>query len=81
MATMDVGPWGGTPETFNQQAEWDKSLRLRLNHLGGQQARDSKTSWAIESGRVYGLRQWKYNRQHHTKLVAKLKHLPTEHAW
>ena len=52
-----------------------------LNQLSNHQADDEKLAWAIESGRVYGLRQQKCNVRLQKQLNREFRHSPTEPMW
>ena len=49
--------WRSAAERLNQFASMDPSLRQELNALSVAQARDDKIAFALEAGRIYGLRQ------------------------
>ena len=51
--------WMTASERMNSFARMDTSLANRLNDLSEHQARENKLAFAIESGRVYGLRAQK----------------------
>ena len=59
MATSGLGPWGTAQQRLGQNARLDRHLADSLQELAQEQALDGKLAWAIESGRVYGLRQQK----------------------
>ena len=46
-------------EHLNRFARIDRNLAKRLNALSEHQARENKLAFAIESGRIYGLRAQK----------------------
>lgn len=54
-------PWATAAERMNRFARMDRSLARDLAELSKHQARDDKLASAIESGRVYGVRQQKYD--------------------
>ena len=51
--------WMTASERLNRFARLDRDLAKRLNDLSEQQAHENKLAWAIESGRIYGLRAQK----------------------
>ena len=53
--------WTTVSEKMNRFARIDTSLARRLNDLSEHQARENKLAFAIESGRIYGLRAQKCN--------------------
>ena len=53
--------WMTASERMNRFARMDRHLANRLNDLSEHQARENKLAFAIESGRVHGLRAQKYN--------------------
>ena len=51
--------WMTASEHLNRFARIDRNLAKRLNALSEHQARENKLAFAIESGRIYGLRAQK----------------------
>ena len=49
--------WQTASERLNRFARMDPSLRQELNTLSKAEARDDKLAFALEAGRIYGLRQ------------------------
>ena len=49
--------WQTAAERLNRFAHMDPVLRQELNGLSKAQARDDKIAFALEAGRIYGLRQ------------------------
>ena len=49
--------WQTASERLNRFAHMDPSLRQELNTLSKAEARDDKLAFALEAGRIYGLRQ------------------------
>ena len=81
MTMYDRGPWAPAKELFNRFARLDRRLASRLGDLSGDQASDNKLAFALESGRIYGLRQQKYDMVL-KKQLNRLVHKPlTEHMW
>ncbi len=58
---MCASPYGGIAERANNFARQDRTLARHLGALSEQEAMDSKLAAAIEAGRVYGIRQQKYD--------------------
>ena len=81
MAMMGQGPWAPTQEAFNKFARQDPNLGQKLKELSRRQARDDKMAFAIEAGRIYGLRAQKYNMTLKKQLNQDWKHAPVEHMW
>ena len=81
MAMMDRGPWAPAPEVFNRFARMDRSVAETLNVLSQLQARDDKLAFAIEEGRVYGLRQQKYEMTLKKQLNRQWRNPPFEAQW
>jgi hypothetical protein len=81
MAMMGMGPWAPAQETFNRFARMDSQLGRKLADLSAQQARDDKLAFAIEAGRVYGLRTQKLNMNLKKELYKDWKYSPTEPMW
>ncbi len=53
--------WMTASEYMNRFARMDRDLAKRLNALSKHQAHETKLAFAIESGRIYGLRAQKYD--------------------
>jgi len=81
MMTMTDNPWAPAQEAFNKFARIDGRLGRRLAELSGQQARDDKIAFAIEAGRVYGLRTQKLSMNLKKELNQDWKYSPTEPMW
>ena len=78
MGTSD-NPWATAQERFNRNARMDRQQAMRLNRMSVHQANDDKLAYAIEAGRVYGLRQQKYDMI--LKKQLNRDKPPTEHMW
>ena len=74
-------PWAPAQERFNRYVRLDPQLARRLNALTEHQTQDNKLAFAIESGRVYGLRQQKYDMLLKRQLNKDYRHAPTEPMW
>jgi len=81
MAMMGQGPWAPAQEAFNKFARTNHNLGQKLNDLSRRQARDDKLAFAIEAGRIYGLRAQKYDMNMKKQLNRVCKHAPVEHMW
>ena len=81
MAMMGAGPWGTAQEAFNKNARLDRRLAGQLADLSEELAATDKLAQAIESGRVYGLRQQKYAMRLKKELNKDYRHPQTEHMW
>ena len=79
--TMTDNPWQTAQEAFNKYARIDPAQGQRLAHLSKQLVRNDKLAWAIESGRVYGLRQQKYDMALRRQLNADWRRAPVEQHW
>ena len=77
----DPGPWLLPAEVLNRFARLDRSLADKLKVLSELQARDNKLAFAIESGRIYGLRQQKFNMTLKKQLNRQWRKAPTEAPW
>lgn len=81
MVLYATAPWANAQEQFNNFARIDRSLAAKLQELGEDQSHDRKLAWAIESGRIYGLRQQKYQMILKRELNKDYAHAPTEAMW
>ena len=74
--------WRSAAERMNQFANMDPSLRQELNALSRAQARDDKLAFALEAGRIYGLRQEFYEYKLKRDLARSLRRTDiTEEHW
>ena len=74
--------WRSAGERLNQFASMDPSLRQELNTLSKAQARDDKLAFALEAGRIYGLRQEFYENKLKRDLARSLRRSDiTEERW
>ena len=79
--TTDQGPWAPAQETFNKFARIDRQRARRLSYLSEHQARDTKLAFAIETGRIYGLRKQKYEMILKRELNQEYLRPPVEASW
>ena len=74
--------WRSAADRLNEFAHMDPSLRQELNALSKAQARDDKLAFALEAGRIYGLRQEFYDNKLKRDLARTLKRTDiTEEHW
>ena len=66
-------------ERLNRFASMDSALGRKLADLSVLESNEVKLSMALESGRIYGLRQQKYN--HILQRQLNKMHAPTERMW
>ena len=81
---MDPGsddPWDSAQVRINKFARLDPHLGSRLKQLTGQQSLENKLAFAVETGRIYGLRQQKYDFILKKELNKDWRHAPTQKAW
>ncbi len=74
--------WMTASEHMNRFARIDPNLARRLNGLSQHQAHENKLAFAIESGRIYGLRAQKCDVHLKRQLPREWRRAsPVEHAW
>ena len=74
--------WQTAAERLNRFANMDPGLRQELNTLSKAQARDDKIAFALEAGRIYGLRQEFYEYKMKRDLARSLRREDiTEEHW
>jgi hypothetical protein len=81
MAMMGQGPWAPAQEAFNKFARMDRRLAVQLGQLSKAQAHDDKLAWALESGRIYGMRQYRCQAILRKELARDWRHPPVEEPW
>jgi hypothetical protein len=81
MAMLDPGPWGTAASLYNRNVSLDRRLAGKLNNLSEEQANLDKLAFAIESGRVYGLRQQKNGMVLKKQLNRQWRHPATQPMW
>ena len=59
----------------------DRNLAKQLNDLSEHQARENKLSFAIEEGRIYGLRAQKCDMHLKRQLTQQWRTPPVQHMW
>ena len=73
--------WMTASERMNRFARTDTSLARRLNDLSEHQARENKLAFAIESGRIYGLRAQKCDMHLKRELNKDWRRPPVQDSW
>ena len=76
-----VNAWPAAAEQLNNWARVDRSLGAKLAELSEDQSHQNKLAWALESGRIYGLRQQKCEMLHKRKLNKEFANAPVERMW
>ena len=74
-------PWGGAQDRFNKFARMDRQLAGHLNDLSEEQANEDKLAFALEAGRVYGMRTRKCYALSRKELVQDFSPAPVERSW
>ena len=81
---MDPGsddPWDSAQVRLNKFVRTDHQLGSRLKGLTKQQSLENKLAFSVETGRIYGLRQQKYDFILKKQLNRDWRHAPTQKAW
>lgn len=78
---MQFNPWATAGERLNKFVSQDPSLGQKLKELSTDQARDNKLAFALEAGRVYGLRQQYYDMKLQRGLNKETEQEHTEENW
>ena len=78
---MQTSPWMTCSERMNQFAHMDTNLGKRLAELSAQDAYENKMTYALESGRMYGLRQEKYDHILKRQIHKDWQSPPVERMW
>ena len=74
-----ISDWRTASERLNRFVSMDSSLGRRLAELSIQEAYEIKLTAALDAGRMYGLRQEKYD--HILKKQLNKQHAQTEKMW
>ena len=74
-------PWAKAQDRFNKFARMDRQLAGRLNDRSEQQANEDKLAFAIEAGRIYGLRARKCYVLLRHELAQDFHPPPTQPSW
>ena len=74
-------PWDSVQVRINKFARTDHQQGSQLKQLTGQRSLENKLAFAVEAGRIYGLRQQKYNFILKKELNRDWRHAPTQNAW
>ena len=78
---MQTSSWMTASERLNQFAHMDTTLGKRLAALSVQDANENKMAYALESGRIYGLRQEKYDHILRRQIHKDWQNPPVERTW
>ena len=78
---MQTSSWMTMSERANQFAHIDTNLGKRLAALSLQDADENKMTYALESGRIYGLRQEKYDHLLRRQIHKDWQNPPGERMW
>ena len=73
--------WRTASERLNRFVSMDSNLGRKLADLSVLESNEAKLSMALESGRIYGLRQQKYDHILQRQLNKMWQHAPTERMW
>ena len=73
--------WMTASERLNRFARMDRNLAKQLNDLSEHQAHENKLAFAIESGRIYGLRAQKCDMHLKRQLTQQWRAPPVQHMW
>jgi len=73
--------WMTASERLNRHVHMDNNLGRRLAELSMQDAHETKLAFALESGRIYGLRQQKYNNILRKQIHKDWQRPPVERMW
>ena len=74
-------PWATAPERLNKFVLLDRQLAGRLTDLSIQRAQEDKLAFALEAGRIYGLRSRKCYVLLRKELVQDFSPAPVERSW
>ena len=81
MAMHGAGPWATASQRLHRFINLDQRLAGELNHLVEGSVNDTKLAVALEAGRVYGMRQQRYDMQLKRQLNRDYRHPPVEKPW
>ena len=73
--------WRTASQRLNAFANMDNNLGRRLAELSIQNAYETKLAAALQSGRIYGLQQQKYDHILRRQLHKAWRNPPTERMW
>ena len=74
-------PWMTASERLSKYARQDQALSRQLCELSKVQASQNKLAFAIEAGRVFGLRQEKYDHILKSQLARQWRNPPLQPHW
>ena len=78
---MQTSSWMTANERLNRFAPMDTTLGKRLAALSAQNADETKMTYALESGRIYGLRQENYDHILRRQIHKDWQNPPGERMW
>ena len=78
---MQTSSWMTASEKLSRFAPMDTTLGKRLAALSAQDAHENKMTYALESGRIYGLRQEKYDHILRRQIHKDWQNPPVERMW
>jgi len=78
---MQFNPWATAGERLNKFVSQDPRLGQKLKELSADQAQDNRLAFALEAGRVYGLRAQYYDMRLQRGLNREAKQNHTEEAF
>ena len=78
---MQTSSWMTASERLNRFAPMDTTLGKRLAALSAQNADETKMTYALESGRIYGLRQENYDHILRRRIHKDWQNPPGERMW
>ena len=73
--------WASAAQTMNKFVSQDHRLGQRLAQLSKDQAQNEKVAFALELGRIYGLRTQYYEMALQRGIVKEMKQPHTEAMW
>lgn len=73
--------WRNAEEYMMRNQDLNPPLLRERTALNKQQARDLKLAGALESGRIYGLRQQKFDMRLKRELDSRMQHPPVSKHW
>ncbi len=74
-----ANPWSTAADRLNRDARIDRSLAAKLKDLSVIQAKSDKLAFALEAGRIYGLRQMFYD--HTLRKQLRRDRIPLQPHW
>lgn len=81
MSMHGPGPWATAQQRLGRFINLDHRLAGELNDMVEGQVGDDKLAFALEAGRVYGMRQQRYGMQLKKQLNRDYQHPQVEKMW